>query len=195
MKSTLTVRSIVIAGVLGAVAILLGVTRLGYIPVPTAAGNATIMHIPAIIGGIMQGPVVGFIVGLIFGVSSFLNATVPLFKDPLVAILPRLVYWGNCLACIRRDSSRSEYLAVGTAAFLGTLTNTGLVLTMAVIRGYLSVEVAWTVADYKWNSGSNRWDDCYISRCSSMEANRQREKIKNIRGIVIVLCVHLIKIA
>jgi uncharacterized membrane protein len=145
MKGTLTVRNIVIAGVLGAIAILLGVTRLGYIPVPTAAGNATIMHIPAIIGGIMQGPVVGAIVGLIFGVSSFLNATVPLFKDPLVAILPRifigvvawLVYVG-----IRR---KSEYLAVGTAAFLGTLTNTVLVLTMAVIRGYLPAEVAWTV--------------------------------------------------
>jgi uncharacterized membrane protein len=90
MKGSLTVRNIVIAGVLGAVAILLGVTRIGYIPVPTAAGNATIMHIPAIIGGIMQGPVVGAIVGLIFGVSSFLNATVPLFKDPLVAILPRI---------------------------------------------------------------------------------------------------------
>ncbi|OLS40569.1 ECF transporter S component [Bacillus sp. MRMR6] len=145
MKGTLTVRNIVIAGVLGAIAILLGVTRLGYIPVPTAAGNATIMHIPAIIGGIMQGTVVGAIVGLIFGVSSFLNATVPLFKDPLVAILPRifigvvawLVYVG-----IRR---KSEYLAVGTAAFLGTLTNTILVLTMAVIRGYLPSEVAWTV--------------------------------------------------
>ncbi len=45
MEKGLTVRKIVIAGVLGAIAILLGVTRLGYIPVPTAAGNATIMHI------------------------------------------------------------------------------------------------------------------------------------------------------
>jgi uncharacterized membrane protein len=87
MKGTLTVRNIVIAGVLGAVAILLGVTRLGYIPVPTAAGNATIMHIPAIIGGIMQGPIVGAIVGIIFGVSSFLNATVPLFLDFLLELL------------------------------------------------------------------------------------------------------------
>nr|WP_263323369.1 ECF transporter S component [Neobacillus sp. Marseille-Q6967] len=146
MKNQLTVRNIVIAGVLGAVAILLGVTRLGYIPVPTAAGNATIMHIPAIIGGVMQGPVVGFIVGLIFGVSSFLNATVPLFKDPLVAILPRLfigiVAWLVYVGLRRR----SEYLAVGIAAFLGTLTNTALVLTMAVVRNYLTAEVAWTVA-------------------------------------------------
>ena len=145
MKKSLTVRDIVIAGVLGAVAILLGVTRLGYIPVPTAAGNATIMHIPAIIGGIMQGPVVGIIVGAIFGISSFLNATVPLFKDPLVAILPRLfigvaawlVYVG-----LRR---KNEYFAVGASAFIGTLTNTVLVLTMAVVRHYLTPAVAWTV--------------------------------------------------
>nr|CAA80247.1 membrane protein [Bacillus acidopullulyticus] len=146
MKKSLTVRDIVIAGVLGAVAILLGVTRLGYIPVPTAAGNATIMHIPAIIGGIMQGPVVGLIVGAIFGISSFLNATVPLFKDPLVSILPRLfigvVAWLVYIG-IRR---KSEYVAVGLSAFIGTLTNTALVLAMAVFRHYLTAGVAWTVA-------------------------------------------------
>ena len=146
MKKSLTVRDIVIAGVLGAVAILLGVTRLGYIPVPTAAGNATIMHIPAIIGGIMQGPAVGLIVGAIFGVSSFLNATVPLFKDPLVAIIPRLfigvVAW-LVYAGIRR---KSEFLAIAISAFLGTLTNTALVLGMAVVRHYMDAKVAWTVA-------------------------------------------------
>lgn len=145
MKRSLTVRDIVIAGVLGAVAILLGVTRLGYIPVPTAAGNATIMHIPAIIGGIMQGPIVGLIVGAIFGISSFLNATVPLFKDPLVAILPRLfigvVAWLVYVGLRRK----SEYFAVGAAAFIGTLANTVLVLTMAVVRHYLTAGVAWTV--------------------------------------------------
>lgn len=146
MGRQLTVRNIVIAGVLGAIAILLGVTRLGYIPVPTAAGNATIMHIPAIIGGIMQGPVVGLIVGLIFGISSFLNATVPLFKDPFVAIIPRLFIGVVAYLVYVGFRGKSEYFAVGAAAFLGTLTNTALVLTMAVIRGYLAAGVAWTIA-------------------------------------------------
>jgi uncharacterized membrane protein len=145
MRKTLTVRDIVIAGVLGAVAILLGVTRLGYIPVPTAAGNATIMHIPAIIGGIMQGPVVGLIVGAIFGISSFLNATVPLFKDPMVAILPRLFIGVVAWLVYVGIRPKSEYLAVGVAAFIGTLTNTVLVLTMAVVRNYMTAGVAWTV--------------------------------------------------
>src|SRR5512135_127730 len=89
-ERVLSTRKIVISGVLAAIAILLGVTRLGFIPVPNATGNATIMHVPAIIGGIMEGPVVGGIIGTIFGLFSFLQATTPLFKDPLVAILPRI---------------------------------------------------------------------------------------------------------
>src|SRR5919199_1648579 len=83
-------RRIVIAGVLSAVAIFLGATRLGFIPVPTPAQNATIMHIPAIIGGILEGWPVGAAIGTIFGIFSFVQATIPLFKDPLVAILPRI---------------------------------------------------------------------------------------------------------
>ncbi|MGZ6347385.1 MAG: ECF transporter S component, partial [Anaerolineales bacterium] len=74
------------------------------------------------------------------------NATVPLFKDPLVSILPRLfigvVAWLVYVG-IRR---KSEYLAVAVSAFLGTLTNTALVLTMAVVRNYMTPGVAWTVA-------------------------------------------------
>ncbi len=91
-QGALSVRRIVITGILAAIAILLGVTRLGFIPVPNLTGNATIMHVPAIIGGVMEGPLVGGLVGLIFGIFSFLQATSPLFKDPLVSILPASLY-------------------------------------------------------------------------------------------------------
>ncbi len=47
----LSVRRIVITAILSAISMLLGLTRLGYIPVPNLAGNATIMHVPVIIGG------------------------------------------------------------------------------------------------------------------------------------------------
>ena len=86
----LTTRQMAISGMLGAIAILLGITRLGFIPVPTPAGHATIMHIPAILGGIIEGPLVGALTGLIFGIYSFANATNPMFADPLIAILPRI---------------------------------------------------------------------------------------------------------
>jgi len=85
-----TIRRIVTAGLLLAITLLLAFTRYGFIPAPTPAGNATVVHIPAIIGGILEGPLVGLIVGLGFGLASFMQATIPAFKDPLVAILPRL---------------------------------------------------------------------------------------------------------
>jgi uncharacterized membrane protein len=132
-----SVRKIVISGVLAAIAILLGVTRLGFIPVPNISGNATIMHVPAIIGGIMEGWLVGGIVGTIFGIFSFLQATTPLFKDPLVAILPRIFIGITAYFTYAGLKRVNEYLALIVAAVVGTLTNTVLVLGMAVIRGYL----------------------------------------------------------
>ena len=50
-------RQIVIAGIIGGIALFLGATRIGFIPVPIPLiGNATIMHIPAIIRGALEGP-------------------------------------------------------------------------------------------------------------------------------------------
>ena len=133
----LNVRQIVIAGILGGIAIFLGYTRLGFIPVPNLAGNATIMHVPAILGGALEGPVVGTIVGLIFGVFSFIQAEVPFFRNPLVSILPRLpigiVAWAVFVAL----RGRSVDLAAAAAGVLGSLTNTVCVLGMIVLLGYL----------------------------------------------------------
>lgn len=145
-EGALSVRKIVISGVLGAISILLGWTRLGFIPVPTAAGHATIMHVPAIIGGIMEGWAVGGLVGLIFGLFSFLQATVPMFKDPLVAIVPRLFIGVTAYLTYAGLKRLNQYLALIVSATVGTLTNTLLVLGMAVVRGYMAPGVALTVA-------------------------------------------------
>ncbi len=139
-----SVRKIVVSGVLAAIAILLGWTRLGFIPVPTLAGNATIMHVPAIIGGIMEGWLVGGIVGTIFGLFSFLQATTPMFKDPLVAILPR-IFIGITTYFTYAALKKNEYVALIVAAVVGTLTNTVLVLGIAVLRAYLPLEVIPTI--------------------------------------------------
>lgn len=94
-KNTLTIRKMTTVGVLGGISIVLGMTPLGFIPVgPT---RATIMHIPVIIGAIMEGPLVGGLVGLIFGLFSiFQAATNPtpisfVFLDPVVSVLPRVL--------------------------------------------------------------------------------------------------------
>lgn len=145
----ISVRQIAITGLLGSIAILLGVTPLGFIPVPTPAAHATIMHIPAIIGGVLEGPLVGAFIGLIFGISSFLNATIPVFKDPLVAIVPRFfigitAYYSYIL--FLRLFGNNVILSSAGAAVVGTATNTILVLLAAVLRGFFPPEVAASIA-------------------------------------------------
>ncbi|HZF59442.1 MAG TPA: ECF transporter S component [Rubrobacter sp.] len=133
----LGVRQIVVAGILGGIAIFLGATQLGFIPVPNLAGNATIMHVPAILGGALEGPVVGVIAGGIFGIFSFVQAEVPFFRDPLVSILPRLFI--GVVAWIVFVSLRgwSVDLAAAAAGVLGSLSNTVGVVGMALLLGYL----------------------------------------------------------
>lgn len=94
-KSKFDVRKLAIIGILGGISTVLGLTPLGFIPVgPT---RATIMHIPVIIGAIMEGPLVGGFVGLIFGIFSIFQAiTNPtpvsfVFLNPLVSVVPRIL--------------------------------------------------------------------------------------------------------
>ncbi|CAA9391387.1 MAG: Substrate-specific component PanT of predicted pantothenate ECF transporter [uncultured Rubrobacteraceae bacterium] len=134
---SLSVRQIVIAGILGGIAIFLGATRLGFIPVPNLAGNATILHVPVILGGALEGPVVGTIVGLIFGVFSFIQAEVPFFRNPLISILPRLLIGVVAWAVFVGLKNVSIDLAAAVSGVLGSLTNTVGVLGMAVLLGYL----------------------------------------------------------
>jgi uncharacterized membrane protein len=140
-STTLNTRRIVISGVLGAIAILLGWTRLGYIPVPNLAANATIMHIPVIVGAVMEGWLVGTIIGFLFGLSSFALATVPLFKNPLVAILPRVVIGIMAYFSYAALRKSNEYVALVVAAIVGTLTNTILVLGLAGLLNYMPWEL------------------------------------------------------
>ncbi|MCS7261690.1 MAG: ECF transporter S component [Anaerolineae bacterium] len=140
-STTLNTRRIVIAGVLGAISILLGWTRLGYIPVPNLAANATIMHVPVIIGAVMEGWLVGAIIGLLFGLSSFALATIPLFKNPLVAIVPRIIIGITSYFAYAALKRSNEYLALVVAAIVGTLTNTILVLSLAGLLNYIPWEL------------------------------------------------------
>jgi uncharacterized membrane protein len=130
----LSTREIVIAGVIGGVALFLGATRLGFIPVPIPfIGNATIMHIPAIVGGALEGPVVGALAGLIFGIFSFLYADVPIFKDPIIAILPRVLIGVVAWAVFVGLRRWSVDLASVAAGLLGSLTNSAGVLLLGLV--------------------------------------------------------------
>ena len=145
--SGLGTRQIVVAGVVGGVALFLGATRLGLIPVPIPLiGNATIMHIPAIVGGVLEGPVVGMLAGLIFGIFSFLYADSPVFANPVVAIAPRLLIGVVAWAVFVGLRRLSVDLASIAAGLLGSLANTVGVLSLAVLFGLLPVSVIPAVA-------------------------------------------------
>jgi uncharacterized membrane protein len=133
----MSVRKIVITGVLAAVAILLGYTRLGFIPVPNLAGNAIIMHVPAIIGGVLEGSLVGSLIGGIFGLFSFIDATSPVFKNPIVAIVPRLLIGIFAYFTYVGLKRVNEYAALATAGVIGSFTNTVFVLALAGIFGLI----------------------------------------------------------
>ena len=138
---SLDVRQIVIAGILGGIAIFLGATQFGFIPVPNVSGRATILHIPAIVGGALEGPVVGALAGFIFGIFSWLDPIVPPLRNPLVSILPRIpigiVAW-FVFVSLRRTSVD---LASVVAGLLGSFTNTVGVVGMAVLLGYFPLGV------------------------------------------------------
>ena len=132
MASRIPVRKIVIAGALGAVAIVLGATRIGFIPWVLGPGfELTVLMVPVVLGAVLEGPVVGVSVGLIFGVFSMIQDTSGIYKNPVIAILPRLlvglVAW-LVYAPFKGRSGPLERLGTGLGAVAGSLTNTVLVL-------------------------------------------------------------------
>jgi uncharacterized membrane protein len=100
----ITPRQTVVTGALGAISIVLGITKLGFIPFVLGT-SITIMHVPVIVGAVLEGPWVGTAIGLIFGVFSLVWAYIGpngpgdiYFQNPLISILPRLfiglfAYW------------------------------------------------------------------------------------------------------
>ncbi|MCX7708595.1 MAG: ECF transporter S component [Clostridia bacterium] len=130
-------REMAVIGMLSAVSVVLGLTGYGFIQLPVA--KATILHIPVIIGAILEGPVVGAMIGLIFGLFSILqNITAPsvlsfAFFNPLVSVLPRVLIGITAYYSYKMLTVKNESLKIGIGAIVGTLTNTFGVLTMIYI--------------------------------------------------------------
>lgn len=139
VKSGSYIRKLVVTGALGGLAVFLGLTRLGFFPWISGA-SITILHIPAIIGAIIEGPVVGTGIGAIFGIFSLLQANIapitPIdiaFRNPLVSVLPRILFpivtWG----IYHLLGKWKKIPAVVVASVVGTLVHTILVLGMLVL--------------------------------------------------------------
>jgi uncharacterized membrane protein len=168
------IRKIAVAGVLSALVIVLGLTGLGFITLPL--GAVTVLHVPVIIGAILEGPLVGLFIGLLFGlfslVQSAIAAATPLdaaFVNPLISIGPRLfigpaawVLYALISGGLKKKGAAPgaeapgvrapgapvsrEIAAITAAALAGSLTNTVLVLSALGVFGLLPWPVIFTVA-------------------------------------------------
>ena len=138
-NSSSKTRRLVLIGALGGISIFLGISGLGLIRLPIF--SLTIMHVPVIIGALLEGPIVGIAVGLIFGLfSMYQNITAPgltsfIFWNPIVALIPRMLigivaYYSFKLL---KSKIKSTGVCAGIAAILGTLTNTIGVLGLTYI--------------------------------------------------------------
>lgn len=148
----LSTHDLAVAGVFGALAIVLAFTPLGLIPVPNPTEAATSLHLPAIVAGILSGPIVGGLVGLVLAISSWYlySAAFITFADGnllvalLAAFLPRILI-GVLAYYAYRPLRRWPAMAAGVAGLIGTLTNTFGVLGLLIWLGALPVALLATV--------------------------------------------------
>ena len=139
-------RKIVITGVMGAISIFLGVTRWGFIPW-FGGISLTIMHVPVIIGAVLEGPVVGVGVGLLFGLFSLIQAAVApnspadaWFVNPLLSVLPRLFIGPAAYYCWKL-LEKVPTVGLVVSGMMGSVTNTVLVLGVIGLMQLLPWEV------------------------------------------------------
>jgi uncharacterized membrane protein len=145
-RSRLSTHDIAVAGVFGALAVVLAFTPLGLIPVPNPTEAATSLHLPAIVAGIIAGPIVGGMVGLVLALSTWYlyNATFMTFSGGnllvalLAAFLPRVLI-GVLAYYAYRPLRRWPPLAAAIAGLVGTLTNTFGVLGLLIWLGTFPV--------------------------------------------------------
>jgi uncharacterized membrane protein len=129
------IRKVVVGGVFSALIIVLGLTGLDFIPLPIAA--IATLQIPVIIAAILEGPLVGFFTGLLFGVFSLIKAgmagfgpvDVAILQNPWIAIVPRILIGPAAWLVYSLIRRFRETPAVLLGAVTGSLVNTVLVLS------------------------------------------------------------------
>lgn len=140
----MSTRKLVLASVMVAITIILAYTPLGLLPIPPI--NPTILHIPTIIIAILEGPIMGLIVGLGFGLTTLVKAFTmptmvldPLFMNPLISVLPRALigvgayYVYALLKNLLGKLKAGETIAVTAGAIVGSFINTIGVLGMIYV--------------------------------------------------------------
>ena len=140
-------KRLVLLAVFSAIIVVMAFT-VGYIPLGFM--NATIIHIPVIIGAILLGPLEGGILGFVFGLTSLINNTVrpnitsfvftPFysldprfsgsFKSILICFVPRILI-GVIVAFLFRALMKTKLnkgVSLAVTGFVGSMVNTIFVM-------------------------------------------------------------------
>lgn len=130
-NNNLSVKTLTICGMMIAITLVMSYTPIGMIPMGTV--SATISHIPTIIVSIIIGPIEGMIVGLAFGLISLFRALTspqgvldPLFINPLVSVLPRVLIAITTYYTYKGMYylSKKDSISITIAGAIGSMTNT-----------------------------------------------------------------------
>ena len=138
----ISTKQITLAGILSAITIAISALGVGFIPIPSLAGAATIMHIPVIIAGAISGTIVGGFTGLIFGFFSFIQFGTIVGNNPVILFLPRILIGVFSALIFKSLFKKNIYIASFLTGVIGTLINTIGVIGLAVLFGYFTIEQA-----------------------------------------------------
>ena len=136
-KNVSLTRKLVLTGALSALIIVLGITKLGLIPIGPAA-SITILHVPIILAACLVGLPSALFTGAVFGIMSLIQAEMspsgvldPLFVNPLCSVLPRmltgLIAWALWFA-LSKLPKLPKSVNAGITAFISTVCHTLLVI-------------------------------------------------------------------
>jgi uncharacterized membrane protein len=136
-KDYFSIKKMSVTGMLTALTVVLGLSGLGIIQIPGLPFKVTILHIPVIIGAVLEGPVVGGAIGLLFGLWSIVDKVIRptptgfVFFNPLVSVMPRILigifaYYSYKIFI----KYIPENVAMALSSIIGTAINTIGVLGM-----------------------------------------------------------------
>lgn len=131
-KKFFDAKNIAVLALLLALMMVLNMTSIGFLQLGPIA--VTTMHIPVLLGGLIGGWKYGTILGLAFGLSSLFKAlqgltpTAFIFVNPLVSVLPRIIFGFLCGLLADMFRGKNQFMAFSLPALIGSLTNTVLVM-------------------------------------------------------------------
>ncbi len=131
---------LVLTALFTAIIVIMAFTPLGYIPLVVI--NATIIHIPVILGALFLGPKKGAFLGFVFGLTSFINNTFKAATASAFVFSPVLAYNVAGVPGI----FKSLYICFVPRILVGVVPYFVYLLVRRIVRG--ENKVGKTVVDF-----------------------------------------------